>query len=101
MNEDDLAQLESRIQARKREVAEQGRKDALEAARAAAREHGYELEDLMGGKARKSGAKSKSSGAAKYRNPDDASQTWTGRGRQPAWFKAKIEDGVAREDMEV
>ena len=28
----------------------------------------------------------------KYRNPDDASQTWTGRGKPPAW--------IANEDRE-
>ncbi|PWF44017.1 H-NS histone family protein [Massilia glaciei] len=31
--------------------------------------------------------------AAKYRNPDDASQTWSGRGRQPLWVKALLEAG--------
>ena len=26
--------------------------------------------------------------APKYRNPSDANQTWTGRGRSPAWVQA-------------
>ncbi|MCC7684802.1 H-NS family nucleoid-associated regulatory protein [Janthinobacterium sp. FW305-128] len=25
---------------------------------------------------------------ARYRNPDDPTQTWTGRGRQPNWIKS-------------
>jgi DNA-binding protein H-NS len=33
------------------------------------------------------------SGEAKYRNPDDASQQWSGRGRQPAWVKAWLASG--------
>ena len=31
--------------------------------------------------------------AAKYRNPDDASQTWTGRGMTPKWVRAHTEAG--------
>ena len=31
--------------------------------------------------------------AAKYLNPDDASQTWTGRGVAPKWMQALIEAG--------
>lgn len=37
--------------------------------------------------------------AAKYRNPDDPAQQWTGRGRQPAWVKAWIESGKSLEDI--
>lgn len=31
--------------------------------------------------------------AVQYRNPDDASQQWTGRGRQPKWIKAWLDAG--------
>lgn len=31
--------------------------------------------------------------ADKYRNPDDANQAWSGRGRQPLWIKAWVEAG--------
>jgi len=31
--------------------------------------------------------------AAKYRNPDDYSQTWTGRGVSPKWMQALIKAG--------
>jgi len=31
--------------------------------------------------------------SVKYANPDDPSQTWTGRGRQPKWLVAKIKAG--------
>jgi DNA-binding protein H-NS len=29
--------------------------------------------------------------AVRYRNPDDATQQWTGRGRQPKWIKEWLE----------
>jgi DNA-binding protein H-NS len=31
--------------------------------------------------------------APRYRNPADASQQWTGRGRQPQWVKDWLEAG--------
>ena len=31
--------------------------------------------------------------AAKYLNPDDASQTWTGRGVAPKWMQALLKAG--------
>lgn len=31
--------------------------------------------------------------AAKYRNPDDSTQTWTGRGVSPKWVRELIEAG--------
>lgn len=37
--------------------------------------------------------------APKYRNPDNAEQTWTGRGKQPLWFVAATSAGKTREDM--
>ena len=37
--------------------------------------------------------------AAKYRNPHDVSQTWTGRGVQPRWLKALVDAGKRIEDF--
>jgi DNA-binding protein H-NS len=35
----------------------------------------------------------------KYRNPSDASQTWTGRGRRPRWVDECINSGTSLDDM--
>ena len=32
--------------------------------------------------------------AAKYANPEDPTQTWTGRGRKPKWLGAKVKAGA-------
>ena len=51
---------------------------------------------MQGGKKRKAAGKSKLAGikiAPKYRNPADKSQTWTGRGRAPAWVAELYEQG--------
>ena len=38
--------------------------------------------------------------APKYRNPEDPSQTWTGRGKQPLWFAAALKKrGVTKESL--
>lgn len=34
----------------------------------------------------------------KYRNPNDPSQQWSGRGRQPAWVKEWIETGKSLDE---
>jgi DNA-binding protein H-NS len=83
-------------------AAERDRKAALEAAERAAAEHGYSLSEITGAVAgRKMRGAPKGSAAPKYQNPADANQTWTGRGRQPAWFKQSLANGVAPEDMEI
>jgi len=35
----------------------------------------------------------------KYRNPDDRSQTWAGRGKQPRWLAAQLRAGKKIEDF--
>jgi DNA-binding protein H-NS len=38
--------------------------------------------------------------APKYRNPEDPSQTWTGRGKRPLWFAAALRRrGVTAESL--
>ena len=48
------------------------------------------------------GKKQKRKGAKvppKYRNPDDASQTWTGRGMMPKWMRTLNEAGRDKSDF--
>ena len=35
----------------------------------------------------------------KYRNPDNASQTWAGTGRKPAWIVEALSSGKTLEDL--
>ena len=39
--------------------------------------------------------------APKYRNPDDASLTWTGRGRRPRWVDECLDNGMTLENMAI
>ena len=45
------------------------------------------------------GAQKKTKGQPKYCNPDDPEQTWTGRGKRPAWFNQALESGKSLEDL--
>ena len=68
------------------------RTEALSALEDVAKEHGYSLDEIIGGRVGKK-PRPKSKSAPKYRNPNDPSQTWSGRGRQPQWFKQALADG--------
>ena len=73
------------------------KKDALAAAQKAAAEFGYSLEELTS----KRGTRAAPKGAAepKYMNPENPSQTWTGKGRQPNWFKEAVAGGKSADDL--
>lgn len=55
---------------------------------------GYSIEELFGG-----GKGEKAS--VKYQNPNNPSQTWSGRGKRPGWFKDALAAGKNKEDMAV
>jgi DNA-binding protein H-NS len=61
------------------------RADLKQRMQAMVEEAGLTLDDVIGGGRR--GGKGKGSVPVKYRNTDDASQTWTGRGRRPKWLE--------------
>lgn len=55
---------------------------------------GLTMADILDG--RRGGARSPMKGtkiAVKYRNPKDADQTWTGRGRKPLWLVDALKRG--------
>lgn len=63
-----------------------------------AKASGFTLSEILPATAEKKGksaAKGKGGGTVppKYRNPSNPAETWTGRGRSPAWVKACLEEG--------
>jgi DNA-binding protein H-NS len=59
---------------------------------------GLSVDQLLSTKVPKTKAAKGGTVEAKYRNPEDPSQQWTGRGRQPAWVKAWIASGKSMDD---
>ena len=74
---------------------ERQRRDALIAVEAKAKEMGYDLSTLVGGQIKKT----KVAVQPKYRHPENASLTWSGRGRQPGWIKEAEAAGKSRDDF--
>ena len=62
-----------------------------------AAEKGFSLADLAGGY---KATRAKSTGKHQYRNPLDASQTWTGRGRRPIWLDKQLKAGKVLKQFE-
>jgi DNA-binding protein H-NS len=65
-----------------------------------AERHGFSVSELFGGLGRGNGRK-KSVSIAKYANPDDKTDTWTGRGRKPNWLLARLKKGAKLSDFEI
>ena len=92
------AQIQNQIAQLKAE-AEKIRKDnmnaVIEQIQALMNEHGVSLDDLN-----KASIKESKTGVstAKYRDPDSGA-TWGGRGKQPAWFKNRIDAGEGKESL--
>lgn len=91
------------------------KKEALAKLTQVARSSGFELHELIGEKPAKEAKvptvatrkpatkKSKKRGkvAPKYRNPENQSETWTGRGRQPIWVRQLVENGGSLVDVTI
>jgi DNA-binding protein H-NS len=61
---------------------------------ALAKEHGFDIRELLGGRK----GKGKGSVAVKYRDPKNPANTWTGRGRQPRWMAAATKGNNAKKE---
>lgn len=60
-----------------------------------AKEMGYALADLIGVNVKTTRVPA----AAKYRHPENAALTWSGRGRKPQWFADHINAGKDPSDL--
>jgi DNA-binding protein H-NS len=108
MSRGDLVKLRADVDKAIAGVADREKRAALKAAEQAAREHGFSLADLMeGGSARGAGRRGRGAAGAtaaseaKFRNPNNAEQTWSGRGRRPRWVHEAEAAGRSLEDMRV
>jgi DNA-binding protein H-NS len=73
------------------------KKEAIVILEEKARELGFSFSELSGATAQRKRAPA----VAKYANPQDASQTWSGRGRKPLWFVAALASGKSVDDLAI
>ena len=64
---------------------------------AIAQEMGYSFADLIGVEVKTTRAPA----VAKYRHPENAALTWSGRGRKPQWFVAALTSGKSADDLAI
>jgi len=103
----ELRRLRGKVDAELKRRDDSARKEVLKQVKKIAAEHGVELSDVLAEAkpraARKAPAKAAASKGkrvpVKYRNPDDASQGWTGRGRKPRWVEEWIAGGKSIDDL--
>lgn len=62
-----------------------------------AKAKGFSLAELTG----VSAGRKRSPSVAKYANPANAADTWSGRGRKPRWFSEALARGKKPEDMAI
>ncbi len=72
----ELLELEAQVQSAITSARSRSRAEVKKAMAELAEKHGFKLQELMGGR-----GKGKIT-APKFANPEDPSQTWTGRGRK-------------------
>ncbi len=100
------AQIDARKKTKKKELAKKFRE--------LARDEGLEIAEIIDdgapttrkrrGKkasAKKIGRKKRGKVAPKYRNPANSRETWTGRGRKPAWVVAALDAGKKLQDLAI
>ncbi|KRW97002.1 H-NS family nucleoid-associated regulatory protein [Paracoccus sp. MKU1] len=91
----ELRDLKQKVDRAINDFESRQRQKAVDAAKEVAEKFGFKLTDLL------NSATSKKPVVAKYANPEDTSQTWTGRGRQPQWVKDQLANGASLEDLAI
>jgi len=93
----ELKQLQKDVTVAIDHFKDRERRKALAEVEAFARERGLSVADLT----EISLKRSRKPAVAKYANPADPSQTWTGRGRQPRWMAAALAAGKSLDDLAI
>jgi len=111
MSRKELEKLRADVDKALEQVSSREMELAIKSAEKAAAAHGFSLAQLTGSekpapkkRGRKPGPKAanpRKAGAPRYKNPADASQTWTGKGRQPVWFKDAVSAGADPSSMAI
>jgi DNA-binding protein H-NS len=85
--------IDQEITRRQTEEVRRVRKEIMHLAQSV----GMSIEELI--KPEVERGRAKPEGAPKYVNPDDPSQTWTGRGPRPRWVREALQAGKSLEEL--
>ena len=73
------------------------KKDAIAELEEMARAKGFTLAELTGATI----VRKRAPAMAKFANPADKSDTWSGRGRKPRWYEAALKHGMSQADLSI
>lgn len=94
----EITDLEAKIAKAKSQAREKAKADAKAKIDRILEMSGFTLAEVYGLPTRGRG---RSKSAAKYANPDNRAETWTGRGRKPNWLNARLKRGAKLEDFAI
>jgi DNA-binding protein H-NS len=97
LNHSQLADLIGRATARQEELVREKASKLRDKINALVKAEGFGLDEVLG----RAGSRGKARGKVKpkYRNPGDANQTWSGRGKRPNWFRAALAAGKKEKEL--
>ena len=98
LNHNQLNELIAKAQTRQTELRREQVSTVRDKVNALIKAEGFTFDDLFGARAPKS-RRAGTTVAPKYRNPDDAEQTWSGRGKRPRWFNEALAAGKKESDL--
>jgi DNA-binding protein H-NS len=93
----ELIALDAKIKVALANARAKGKSEIKQKMADLARSHGFDVSELFGNQRGNRVGK----GIAKYANPTDATDTWTGRGRKPNWLVARMKKGAKLSDFEI
>jgi len=93
----ELRQLQKDLSKAIATYEERQKAEARSKLEAVAKDMGYSLAELVAAEAKTTRAPV----APKYRNPENAEITWSGRGRKPQWFVDALAAGKMPEDLAI
>jgi DNA-binding protein H-NS len=97
LSANDLRNLQEQVKRELKKRETQDLQKAKDEIFAIAQRVGLPLKDLIATNPRGQGG----TVAARFRNPDDAGQQWTGRGRQPKWVKEWVDAGKSIDELRI
>jgi DNA-binding protein H-NS len=89
-----LAELIARANQRQQDMQRKRLGEVREKLIGIARKEGFTIEELFG-----IARRGKRTVKPKYRNPDAPFETWSGRGKQPHWFRAALQAGRKEKEL--
>lgn len=93
----DLKDLQSQVARAISGYEDRRKKELIAELDEIAKAKGFSFAELTGA----SPGRKRSPSVAKYANPANAADTWSGRGRKPRWFSEALANGKKPEDLAI